>query len=100
VSGQYLSNRAYGDRHSLQSVGCSGATFGVSLVRMMESKNYLFKNVSEGNDVIDIWLSLIMSQPRLPAHSLPVKSIVIFFNDYPNNHHTIRFKYILFSTAV
>jgi hypothetical protein len=30
----------------------------------------------------------------------PVKSIVIFFNDYPNNHHTIQFKYILFSTAV
>jgi hypothetical protein len=29
-----------------------------------------------------------------------VKSIVIFFNDYPNNHHTIQFKYILFSTAV
>jgi hypothetical protein len=30
----------------------------------------------------------------------PVLSIVIFFNDYPNNHHTIQFKYILLSTAV
>jgi hypothetical protein len=34
-----------------------------------------------------------------PNHS-SVLSIVIFFNDYPNNHHTIQFKYILLSTAV
>jgi hypothetical protein len=29
-----------------------------------------------------------------------VKSIVIFFNDYPNNYHTSPIKYILLSTAV
>jgi hypothetical protein len=29
-----------------------------------------------------------------------VLSIVIYFNDYSNNHHTIQFKYILLSTAV
>jgi hypothetical protein len=29
-----------------------------------------------------------------------VKSIVIFFNDYPNHYHTSQFKYILLSTAV
>jgi hypothetical protein len=34
------------------------------------------------------------------GRSQAVKSIVIFFNDYPNNHHTIQFKYILFSIAV
>ena len=30
----------------------------------------------------------------------PVLSIVIFFNDYPNNHYTSQFKYILLSTTV
>ena len=31
---------------------------------------------------------------------LTVQLIVISFNDYPNNHHTLLFKYILLSTAV
>ena len=33
-------------------------------------------------------------------HLTTVQSIVIFFNDYPDNYHTIQFKYILLSTTV
>jgi hypothetical protein len=40
---------------------------------------------------------VVLSDAR---NSNTVKSIVVFFNDYPNNHHTIQFKYTLFSTAV
>jgi hypothetical protein len=50
----------------------------------------------------------LMSEPRQEKPGSRVRgqlsggvlSIVIFFNDYPNNDHTIQFKYILLSTAV
>jgi hypothetical protein len=32
--------------------------------------------------------------------AITVKSIVIIFNNYPNNYYTSQFKYILLSTAV
>jgi hypothetical protein len=46
--------------------------------------------------------AFLESHPNLEqdTHLKAVKSLVIFFNDYPNNHHTIQFKYILLSTAV
>jgi hypothetical protein len=46
---------------------------------------------------IVLWLVVLCGLSR-PVRA--VLSIVIFFNDYPNNHYTLQFKYILLSTTV
>jgi hypothetical protein len=48
-------------------------------------------------------LNVLIAEPNPSTLRMLDESSVVdsnIFNDYPNNHHTIQFKYILLSTAV